>query len=108
MDAMAAGRQGSRLRNMALSLLKRGRYRGSKWMKLELSGNKPNATSASRQARCMCCTGVIEISPDQDASLGLNVALGLVSDECALICNDCTSQLIAARVANKLLARGRR
>ena len=77
-------------------------------MKLELPGSDTIAAAASRQARCICCGGGIEISSDQDASLGLNVALGLVSDECALICNDCTSRLIATRKANKLLARGRR
>ena len=77
-------------------------------MKLELHGNDTVAATARRQARCICCAGVIEISSDQDASLGLNVALGLVSDECALICNDCTSRLISARQANKPLARGRR
>jgi hypothetical protein len=108
MDLMAADRQGSRLRIMALSLLKRGRHRRSKWMKLEVTDNDTAAATASRQSRCICCAGVIEMSPDQDASLGLNVALGLVSDECALICNACTSRLISAREANKPAARGRR
>ena len=63
-------------------------------MKLEMTGNDTAAVSAGRQPRCVCCAGVIEISPDQDMSLGLNVALGLVSDECALICDGCTSRLI--------------
>ena len=51
--------------------------------------------------------GDTEITPDQDMSLGLNVALGLVSDECALICDGCTSRLIAAREVSKPLARRR-
>jgi Cu/Ag efflux pump CusA len=48
------------------------------------------------------------MSPDQDMSLGLNVAFGLISDECAVICNACTSRLVSARKANKPPARGRR
>ena len=64
-----------------------------------MTGNTTTAT-ASRQPICVCCAGVIETSPDQDMLVGLNVALGLFSDECALICNSCTSQLIAARAAN--------
>jgi hypothetical protein len=76
-------------------------------MKLEMTGNDPAAVNAGRQPGCVCCAGVIEISPDQDMSLGLNVALGLVSDECALICDGCTSRLIAARAASKPLARRR-
>jgi hypothetical protein len=77
-------------------------------MKLETTGNDTAVATVGRQPRCVCCDGVIEISPDQDMSLGLNVALGLVSDECALICHACTSRLISARAANKPLARGRR
>ena len=77
-------------------------------MKLELRSNDTIAATANRQARCICCAGVIETSSDQDASLGLNVTLGLVSDECALICSDCTSRLIAVREADKLLTRRRR
>jgi len=42
----------------------------------------------------------------QDMSLGLNVALSLISDECAVICNACTSRLVSARKANKPPARG--
>ena len=68
-------------------------------MKFETAGNAATAI-ASRQPNCTCCGGVIETSVDQDMALGLNVALGLVSDECALICNSCTSQLIPARAEN--------
>ena len=69
-------------------------------MKLEMTGNDTAAATPGRQPRCVCCAGVIETSPDQDMLVGLNVALGLFSDECALICDGCTSQLIAARSAN--------
>jgi hypothetical protein len=55
------------------------------------------AVPPSTQHRCICCGGVIEIPPDQDLSLGLSLSLGLVSDECALICTACTSRLIEAR-----------
>lgn len=107
MDFMAADRLGSVLRIAALSVLKRGRHRRSRWMKLEITGNDTSAMTSGRAPRCVCCAGVIEVSPDQDMSLGLNVALGLVSDECALICDGCTSRLIAAREASKPLARRR-
>jgi hypothetical protein len=34
---------------------------------------------------------------DDAAEVGLDLRLGLVSDECALICNGCTAKLIEAR-----------
>jgi len=49
------------------------------------------------QHRCMCCGGVIENLSDEATSIGLDLKLGLVSDECALICNDCTTLLAAAK-----------
>jgi hypothetical protein len=36
---------------------------------------------------------------DQAGAVGLDLRLGLASDECALICNDCTARLIEARAA---------
>ena len=51
-------------------------------MKLEMTANDTAAVTSGRAPRCVCCAGVIEISADQDMSLGLNLALGLVSDEC--------------------------
>jgi len=47
--------------------------------------------------RCLCCDGVISDLSEQAAAVGLDLKLGLVSDECALICNACTAQLIEAR-----------
>lgn len=76
-------------------------------MKRELSSDDITATIPDRLPRCICCEGVVQISPDRDTSLGFNLALGLVSDECALICDGCTSRLIAAREASKPLPRGR-
>ncbi|MET0675996.1 MAG: hypothetical protein ABW175_09375 [Bradyrhizobium sp.] len=68
-------------------------------MKLETTEDTAATFTASRRSRCVCCAGAIETSSDQDMAVGLNVVLGLVSDECALICDGCTSQLIAARAA---------
>jgi len=50
-----------------------------------------------RLPRCLCCDGVITDISDQAAAVGLDLRLGLVSDECALICNGCTAKLIEAR-----------
>jgi hypothetical protein len=45
---------------------------------------------------------------DEDPSVGLAAKLGLVSEECAFICNDCTAGLIDARlVARSGTARAR-
>lgn len=106
MDLMAADRLDSWLRMVTLGVARRRRHRRSRWMKLELTG-KDTAAATGKQAICICCAGAVDISPDQDMSPGLNVTLGLVSDECALICDGCTSQLIAARQASRTLARGR-
>jgi hypothetical protein len=48
------------------------------------------------QRRCMICNGTIAGLDGQDLGIGLDVRLGLVSDECALICNACTAKLIEA------------
>jgi hypothetical protein len=47
--------------------------------------------------RCLRCNGIIAGLADQDLGTGLNIKLGLVSDECGLICNECTVELIQAR-----------
>jgi len=46
------------------------------------------------QRRCLSCNGFIAGLADQDLGIGLNIKLGLVSDECALVCNACTAKLI--------------
>ena len=55
----------------------------------------------SGQHRCLCCNGVIAGMSDEDTAIGLSSALGLVSDECAFICNDCTARLIEAAAAKR-------
>ena len=47
--------------------------------------------------RCLSCNGIIAGLADQDLASGLNIELGLVSDECGLVCNECTAKLIQAR-----------
>ena len=47
--------------------------------------------------RCMCCDGVIANLSEETIPVGLDLRLGLVADECALVCNACTMRLIEAR-----------
>jgi hypothetical protein len=56
-------------------------------------------SASDRLPRCLCCEGVISDLSDQAGAVGLDLRLGLVSDECALICNDCTAKLIEARAS---------
>ena len=56
-------------------------------------------SSMEASPRCLSCNGVIEGLAGQDLGIGLNIKLGLVSDECALICNACTAKLIEMRPA---------
>ena len=57
---------------------------------------------SATQHRCLCCNGVIAGMSDEDTAIGLSSALGLFSDECAFICNDCTARLIEAAAGQKL------
>ncbi|MBR0870702.1 hypothetical protein JQ633_10060 [Bradyrhizobium tropiciagri] len=50
--------------------------------------------------RCVCCDGIIEGLTD-DGAIGLDARIGLVSDECAFVCNDCTARLIQAAALRK-------
>jgi len=77
-------------------------------MKHESTGDALVAQPHGEQHRCLCCGGMIEMSSDADISVGLNLTLGLVSDECALICKDCTAKLIAARLAQTPVVQRRR
>jgi hypothetical protein len=47
--------------------------------------------------RCLSCNEIIAGLADRDFGIGLNIKLGPVSDECALICNECTAMLIEAK-----------
>jgi len=60
---------------------------------------------ADTQYRCLSCNGIIPGLADQDLSIGLNMKLGLVSDECALICDECTAKLIEAQAQEGSSAR---
>jgi len=51
------------------------------------------------QYQCACCEGIIEGISDQVIPSGLDLKLGIVSDECVLICNACTSRLVEANKA---------
>ena len=53
-------------------------------------------SSVEAPRRCLSCNGIIAGLADQDLGIGLDIKLGLVSDECALICNACTAKLIEA------------
>ena len=56
-----------------------------------------HAAAQGAHYRCSCCDGVIANLSEDTLPLGLDLRLGLVADECALICNACTRRLIEAR-----------
>ena len=66
-----------------------------------------NQGASDTQHRCLYCDRVIPTLPDVDLAVGLHSKLGLVSDECALVCNECTAKLIEARSREPLVT-GRR
>lgn len=53
--------------------------------------------ASDTQHRCLYCDRVIPALPDADLAVGLDAKLGLVSDECALVCDECTARLIETR-----------
>ena len=60
------------------------------------------------QYRCLCCDGVIANLSEDTIPVGLDLKLGLVADECALICNACTTRLIEARRLQARSTHGRK
>jgi hypothetical protein len=52
------------------------------------------------QHRCLRCGDVIDGIAD-DGALGLDARLGLISDECAFVCNSCTASLIKAAAVRR-------
>jgi hypothetical protein len=72
------------------------------------SGDVDDTPGSTTQHRCLCCNGIITGLSDQDLAIGLDAKLGLVSDECGLICNDCTARLIQAAAPQSGHARRRR
>jgi hypothetical protein len=63
---------------------------------------------AEARYRCICCDGVIANLSEESIPTGLDLKLGLVADECALICNACTTKLIEARKLQAPSPGGRR
>ena len=63
--------------------------------------------ASDTQHRCLYCDRVILTRPDVDLAVGLDSKLGLVSDECALVCNECTAKLIETR-SREAVVTGRR
>lgn len=51
------------------------------------------------QYQCAVCEGIIENLSDEALPSGLDPRIGFFSDECVLICNACTSQLVQANAA---------
>ncbi|WP_298365386.1 hypothetical protein [uncultured Bradyrhizobium sp.] len=51
--------------------------------------------------QCVCCGGVIEGLAD-DGAIGFDARIGLFTDECAFVCNECTASLIAAAARRRL------
>ena len=43
--------------------------------------------------RCLCCDGIIDGIVD-DGVVGFDARIGFFSDECAFVCNDCTTSQI--------------
>jgi hypothetical protein len=54
-------------------------------------------SASDTQHRCLYCDRVIPALADEDLAVGFDSRLGLVSDECALVCNECTAKLIETR-----------
>lgn len=55
--------------------------------------------------RCACCEGIIETLSSEAMPSGPDPRFGFISEECLLICNACTAQLVQA---NKAQAAARR
>ena len=66
-------------------------------MSRHVAAVREESGSVEAPRRCLSCNGIIAGLADQDLGIGLNIKLGLVSDECALICNACTAKLIETR-----------
>jgi hypothetical protein len=58
------------------------------------------------QYQCACCEGIIENLSGEAIPTGLNLQLGMISDECVLICNACTSRLVEENKARPVVRRG--
>jgi hypothetical protein len=72
-----------------------------------IARNPAEQGASDTQHRCVYCDRVIPALADEDLAVGLDAKLGLVSDECALVCDACTAKLIEAR-SREAVATGRR
>jgi len=52
------------------------------------------------QRQCLCCGGVIAGLAD-DGAVGFDARIGLFTDECAVVCDDCTAGLIEAAAVRR-------
>jgi hypothetical protein len=55
--------------------------------------------------RCACCEGIIENLSSDTMPSGPDPRFGFISDECLLICNACTAQLVQANRAQPAVRR---
>ena len=72
-----------------------------------IARNPVEQGASDTQHRCLYCDRVIPALADEDLAVGLDSKLGLVSDECALVCNECTAKLIETR-SRQAVVTGRR
>ena len=63
---------------------------------IPLANETADRRRVEAQHRYLSCNGIIACLADTDLAIGLDVKLGLVSDECALVCNACTAKLAQA------------
>ena len=61
-----------------------------------LAGQQP---APEPRYQCAVCEGIIENLSDEAVPSGLDPRFGFIFDECVLICNACTSQLVQANQA---------
>jgi hypothetical protein len=66
----------------------------------EAATSLPGQQAASEpRYQCAVCEGIIENLSDEAISSGFDPRIDFFSDECVLICNACTSQLVQANAA---------
>lgn len=65
-----------------------------------MAGGRVMEREFAAQHRCLCCDGVIDGLAD-DAVIGFDARIGLFTDECAFVCDECTASLIAAAAGRR-------
>ena len=66
-----------------------------------MAGERVMERELASHHQCVCCGGVIEGLAD-DGAIGFDARIGLFTDECAFVCNECTASLIAAAARRRL------